>query len=269
MGILCLRISDPSYIILYLFWFPGFQRYLYINIFQFRSCLKPRAWWVFRYCHGIVRRHALTSRSSFPPFRSEGTQLPTREVAKIRLTKMAQLHKPTCTGIPLEMVYLGTCFPSQLSQFCKDFCGWNWRMYTVPIEIGTLLETNIGTWKIGGWKMNFPLGWPIFRGELLVLGSVASLYLNYLGNSMKFQFWVSFMNDVSGCRTLSCGENEPNCVGSWLYLLGVYTSWLIQKNWLTILVDAKFRPCVEPPSWTICWWKWAHLPTTPLTIDGW
>ena len=26
--------------------------------------------------------------------------------------------------------------------------------------------------KIGGWKMNFLLGWPIFEGKLLVLGSV-------------------------------------------------------------------------------------------------
>ena len=29
--------------------------------------------------------------------------------------------------------------------------------------------------KINGWKMYFLLGWPIFRGELLVLGTVAQL----------------------------------------------------------------------------------------------
>jgi len=192
----------------------------------------------------------------------------------VKLQRFVWQRWLSCTNQPAQVSQWRWCIlehafhPNCLS-FVRTFVAETGEMYKIFIEICTLLETNIGTWKIGGWKMNLPLGWPIFRGELLALGSVASLYLNYLGNSMKFQFWVSFMNDVSGWRKLSCGENEQNRVGSWLYLKGVYTSWLIQTNWLTILVDAKFRPCVEPPSWTICWWKWAHLPTTPLTIDGW
>ena len=43
------------------------------------------------------------------------------------------------------------------------------------IMIYTLPETNIAPengMKTDGWKMNFLLGWPIFRGELLVSGSV-------------------------------------------------------------------------------------------------
>ena len=37
---------------------------------------------------------------------------------------------------------------------------------------GSLPETDIVYLKIGAWKMNFLLGWPIFRGKLLVSGSV-------------------------------------------------------------------------------------------------
>ncbi len=35
--------------------------------------------------------------------------------------------------------------------------------------------------KINGWKIKFLLGWPIFRGELLVSGSVGvELWVNQL-----------------------------------------------------------------------------------------
>ena len=37
----------------------------------------------------------------------------------------------------------------------------------------TLPETNSSHLKMDGWNLSFLLGWPIFRGELLVLGSVA------------------------------------------------------------------------------------------------
>jgi len=38
-------------------------------------------------------------------------------------------------------------------------------------EFFTLPETNSSSHlKMDGWKMNFPLGWPNFRGELLVSG---------------------------------------------------------------------------------------------------
>ena len=36
----------------------------------------------------------------------------------------------------------------------------------------TLHETNSSHLKMDDWKMNFLLGWPIFRDDLLVLGSV-------------------------------------------------------------------------------------------------
>ena len=39
----------------------------------------------------------------------------------------------------------------------------------------TLPESNIFALKINGWKLSFVLGWPIFRVELLVLGSVMIL----------------------------------------------------------------------------------------------
>ena len=44
----------------------------------------------------------------------------------------------------------------------------------------TLPETNSSHLNIDGWKMSFLLGWPIFRGELLVSGSVL-LYCYYVG----------------------------------------------------------------------------------------
>ena len=37
----------------------------------------------------------------------------------------------------------------------------------------TLPETNSSDLKMDGWNTNFLVGWPIFRGELLVLGSVS------------------------------------------------------------------------------------------------
>ena len=36
----------------------------------------------------------------------------------------------------------------------------------------TLPETNSSPLKMDGWNTSFLLGWPIFRGELLVLGRV-------------------------------------------------------------------------------------------------
>ena len=45
------------------------------------------------------------------------------------------------------------------------FHGWFWGGFTLP-------ETNSSHLKMDGWKTSFLLGWPIFRGELLVLGSV-------------------------------------------------------------------------------------------------
>ena len=40
------------------------------------------------------------------------------------------------------------------------------------VENVTLPETNSWHLKMYGWNTSFLLGWPIFRGELLVLGSV-------------------------------------------------------------------------------------------------
>ena len=58
-------------------------------------------------------------------------------------------------------------------------CGSTWisepkenRWLDLLILEPTLPETNSLLLKINGWKMYFLLGWPIFRGELLVLGSV-------------------------------------------------------------------------------------------------
>ena len=46
----------------------------------------------------------------------------------------------------------------------------------------TLPETNSSHLKMDGWKMTFPLGArPIFRGELLVLGSVLNGFLTQIG----------------------------------------------------------------------------------------
>ena len=46
----------------------------------------------------------------------------------------------------------------------------------IPIDPGLLLETNSPHLKMDGWKMNFLLGWPIFRGELLVSGRVVVFF---------------------------------------------------------------------------------------------
>ncbi len=41
----------------------------------------------------------------------------------------------------------------------------------------TVSETNCLHLKMDGWNTSFLLGWPIFRGELLISGSVLSLSL--------------------------------------------------------------------------------------------
>ena len=41
-----------------------------------------------------------------------------------------------------------------------------WKMITLP-------ETNSSHLKMDGWNIDFLLGWGIFRGELLVLGTVS------------------------------------------------------------------------------------------------
>ena len=45
------------------------------------------------------------------------------------------------------------------------------------LQQNTLPETNSSHLKMDGWKMNFLLGWPIFRCELLVSGRVNQLFL--------------------------------------------------------------------------------------------
>ena len=45
----------------------------------------------------------------------------------------------------------------------------------IPTTVYTLPET-----KMEGWKNNFLLGWPMFRGELLVSGSVLRDNMNTL-----------------------------------------------------------------------------------------
>ena len=51
------------------------------------------------------------------------------------------------------------------------------------------------TWhlKMDGWNTTFFLGWPIFRGELLVLGSVARKYLPIHVHGW-FLGWISRVN---------------------------------------------------------------------------
>ena len=54
---------------------------------------------------------------------------------------------------------------------------FNWFFMTMEnnnflLKGDTLPETNSSPLKINGWKMKVLLGWPIFRGELLVSGSV-------------------------------------------------------------------------------------------------
>ena len=45
-------------------------------------------------------------------------------------------------------------------------------IFTLILSMITLPETNSSHLKMDGWNTSFLLGWPIFRGELLVSGSV-------------------------------------------------------------------------------------------------
>ena len=38
------------------------------------------------------------------------------------------------------------------------------------VSVGTLPETNSSHLKMDGWNTSFLLGWPIFRGDMLVSG---------------------------------------------------------------------------------------------------
>ena len=55
------------------------------------------------------------------------------------------------------------------------------RWYVLSLQ-PTLPETNSSPLKMDGWNTSFFLGWPIFRGEMLVLGSV---YFEHISSHTK------------------------------------------------------------------------------------
>ena len=64
----------------------------------------------------------------------------------------------------------------------------------------TLPETNIAPENMDGWNTSFPLGWPTFRCELLVSGSVfVFLYFvkSYFEES-DFQFDLTYFSNGVG-----------------------------------------------------------------------
>ena len=88
------------------------------------------------------------------------------------------------------------------------------------IMIYTLPETNIAPengMKTDGWKMNFLLGWPIFRGELLVSGSVY-IYIWYALN--WFAIFMPFTVNINpGCVTpnpLHLGDCQRKVINCYL-----------------------------------------------------
>ena len=61
---------------------------------------------------------------------------------------------------------LGGCWQSTINTKVKK------KQERSTCSQDTLPETNSSPLKMDGWKMNFLLGWPNFRGEMLVSGRV-------------------------------------------------------------------------------------------------
>ena len=98
------------------------------------------------------------------------------------------------------------------------------------------------TWplKIDGWKMSFLLGWPVFRGELLVLGSVPpDLFMILIFTRFSVGFLVLLFHGrirVDLARFIFCGARfhndkpfvSPDLDGSKIF--GYFTChWLVLK----------------------------------------
>ena len=60
--------------------------------------------------------------------------------------------------------------------------------------MGTFPETNSLPLKMDGWNTSFLLGWPIFRGELLVSGRLICSF------RLSIHTWLYFM-DKCVCET--------------------------------------------------------------------
>ena len=84
----------------------------------------------------------------------------------------------------------GSCERTRLSWWdCEggiwDPIGWS---------MGTFPETNSLPLKMDGWNTSFLLGWPIFRGELLVSGRLICSF------RLSIHTWLYFM-DKCVCET--------------------------------------------------------------------
>ena len=89
----------------------------------------------------------------------------------------------------------------------------------------TLPEINSSHLKIGGWKMNFLLGWPIFRGELFV----ASMSLVNLWKLCSGQF-ISMVLCLGITAFTVTSVKQIGCVGPWAIGLGHFVA--VKISWV-------------------------------------
>ena len=115
-------------------------------------------------------------------------------------------------------------------------CGWSYWPW-VPWGLWgsdeyTLPETNSLHLKMDGWKTSFLLGWPIFRGELLVLGSVNSYWKTCQDTGIFGGFSICKSNSQLSLPSSQLNRIE---VESGIYPTLRYFNLQIQES--TILLD--------------------------------
>ena len=117
-------------------------------------------------------------------------------------------------SIPIIWCLLYKTFPIGHRLLIRLFVG-RYALGHVP---STLPETNSSHLKMDGWNTSFLLGWPTFRGELLVSGSALAFWINHL-------WWV--------CLVLH----------SWCFRqLSVYSGWTRHL----VATAQKLRVCSVP-----------------------
>ena len=82
-------------------------------------------------------------------------------------------------------------------------CRWIGSFWSFGKKVPSLKLTASSPVKISGWKMNFLLGWPIFRGELSVSGSVC--HKSWTVSQKHYQCKITFL----GWLKFRGGEQFP------------------------------------------------------------
>ena len=89
---------------------------------------------------------------------------------------------------------------SQVIQAKWPFFSLSYKICMIFRQLLPSLKLRFSHLKMDGWKTSFLLGWPVIRGELLVLGSVIKLKMKFfiakqwINFRVHHLFWLDFIH---------------------------------------------------------------------------